>query len=173
MKKKNEGDHSPPHEFYCLFSVLRSLVISRKQSSHRQADPLLVEIYLCDLAINYLTYRKDICNIVYSLVSDLRDMDKTVDTVNDLCKSTKACDRNNSSLNYLTYLIVSLEDLPWFSEAFLYVNETFFVSLSISLIVTVILSPTETTSEGCLILFQERSILLIRPSTPPRSTNTP
>ena len=84
-------------------------------------------------------------------------MDKTVDTVNDLCKSTKACDRNNSSLNYLTYLIVSLEDLPWILRSLLYVNETFFVSLSISLIVTVILSPTETTSEGCLILFQERS----------------
>ena len=39
-------------------------------------------------------------------------MDKTVNSVDDLSESTEVCDRNDSCLNNVAYLIVSLEDLP-------------------------------------------------------------
>ena len=59
------------------------------------------------------------------------------------------------------------------SSMFLKPSEIFFVSSSRALIVTSTVSPTLTTSDGCLILDHESSEICIIPSMPPRSTNAP
>ena len=80
------GTNNRPHDKCRLFSAL---VLVVEQRSSGQADPLLIRIYLSDAAVNNITDSKYISHIVNSLISYLRNVDKTVNAVNDLCESTE------------------------------------------------------------------------------------
>ena len=77
-----------------LFSVLsgsffRSLCIV-EQSFHGQADTFLVEVDVSDLNLNFLTDGQNILRFIDSFVGDLRNVDQTVNTWDNLSECTES-----------------------------------------------------------------------------------
>lgn len=59
-----------------------------------------------DLSLNFLAYGQNVVDVGNSLSGDLGDVDKAVNTRNDLCKCTELCDAYDSSLDNVADLVL-------------------------------------------------------------------
>ena len=71
-----------------------------------------IDVNFSNLYVNFLTYRKDVVYIIYSLIGNLRNMNQTVNAFNNLSKCTERRYRNYSCLNNIAYIIIILEFNP-------------------------------------------------------------
>ena len=93
------------HSFVSCLSFL-------KKSLYREAYVSLFLVNCRYLNVNNLTYLKNVRGLAYLFKRDLRDVDKSVNAVNYLCKCAEGHKAYYLNRDNVAYLIVCGEDVP-------------------------------------------------------------
>ena len=83
-----------------------------EKRSDRKAYALFLKVALGDLSLNRLADRQEIGYVVDALIGYLGDVDKAVDSGDNLREGAEIGDRDYLSLDNLPELVISLEDIP-------------------------------------------------------------
>ena len=96
--------------FLFLLNGLRSL--GSDESADRKANLVLLVVDSNDLSIDLLTYLENLGGVSDALVSDLRDVDKSVDLGNDLSECSEGSDAYYGNVCNVADSELIVEDLP-------------------------------------------------------------